>query len=93
MENDEKICFCYYKQLYDSININIVKQSKLKDRPNNYNVTPSWMKTRLCLFWMFWIALLLALVTSILMYCCFLLPTCPNSIKNIKRNVTSFLNI
>ncbi|KAK2581727.1 hypothetical protein KPH14_002211 [Odynerus spinipes] len=89
MENDEKICFCYYKPFYDTVRINTDERSNLKGRFNNYNFTPSWMKTRLCLFWVLWTALLLALTASILAYCCLLLPTCSNSIKNIRQNTTN----
>lgn len=89
MENDEKMYFYYYKPTYDSLRINNDVRSNSKDRSSNYNVTPSCMKTRLCLFWMLWTALFLALVASILTYCCLLLPTCSNVIKDLQQNTTS----
>lgn len=84
MERDEKICCYSCKKIYDSMSINIIEQSNLKDCYHNYNVTPSWMKTRLCLFWMLWATLVLALITSIFMYCYVSWQTCPNPIKNVQ---------
>ncbi|XP_014217265.1 uncharacterized protein LOC106645832 [Copidosoma floridanum] len=35
-----------------------------------YTAHPLWIKIRLCLFWIFWAALIVVLVLSVLMYLC-----------------------